>query len=247
MRADSNRPSHGESTSSIPKSEMFLIPRSQVRLFLLKFTFMTLLGWIVGGIASMSSEKILLDILPPVVGEQLTWYSWKKNFSTVVFAVIFGADQAFVIHRYLSGWLWMLATSMGWLTANSISTVWINYISSIASSLHKNISTQGVFILGILSTCAYIISGVWMGCFQWFVLRRYTTRVWWWIFLPSVSFLLISVVIGLLSLVQRFIPEVLRSQIVNFSQQGLTALILGIIPAIGLCILKRNSPITREY
>jgi len=241
MQTDSDHSSNKVSPSRNPKSQTFLIPRSQRRNFFIKFTFMTILGWIVGGIASITLEKTILEALPPVVGKPITWYSCQRYLSSGLFAVVFGADQAFVTHRYMSGWLWMLATSVGWMIANSVSAAWINYISSIASSLNKTLSPHELFILGILSTCAYIISGIWLGFCQWLVLRRYTVGSWWWNFLPSISFLFISISIGLLSLLQEFIPQPTSVQILNFSGQGLTAVILGVIPAIGLCLLKTNS------
>lgn len=191
---------------------------------------MTVLGWIIGGIASQALEKTIL-------GRQHTLYSF---VSSIVFALIFGIDQAIVLHQYISGWLWMLATTVGWLIANSVSTSWINYISSLASTLNKTLSPSQIMILAILSTLSYIISGVWLGFCQWLVLRRYTKDVWWWNFQPSISFFLISILVWLLSLGQKFIPEVYRSQMVYLIGQGFTAVILGVIPAISLCMLKRN-------
>ncbi|MDF5729427.1 MAG: hypothetical protein PUP92_15765, partial [Rhizonema sp. PD38] len=114
-------------------------------------------------------------------------------------------------------------------------------ISSIALSLNKTLFPSEIVILGILSTLAYILSGIWLGFFQWLVLRRYTTSAWWWNFLPSISFLSISLLVWLLSLVQEF-AEVHSAQIFYLSGQGLTALVLGVIPALGLCQLKRNLP-----
>ncbi|MBR8836229.1 MAG: hypothetical protein DSM106950_19975 [Stigonema ocellatum SAG 48.90 = DSM 106950] len=243
MQPDSNSPSHGEfiASGSGPKSQRFLIPRSSMGRFLLKFTLMTIIGWVVGGIASIALEKTILELLSPPIGNPPTkWYFWIHFLNSGVFAVIFGADQGFVIHPYISGWLWMLATSTGWLIANSVSTAWINYISSMASSFNKTLSPNEILILGILSTISYIISGIWLGFSQWLVMRRYTVAAWWWNFLPSISFLLISILVWLLSLVQGWIPETNRDQIVYLIGQAFTSLILGVIPAIGLCTLKKN-------
>ena len=228
MHPDSN------DSSSVPKSQRFLIPRSQRRRFLIKFTLMTILGWVVGGIASIALERtILFGLLSTLEKQHFTWYVWVGPFSRGVFAVIFAADQAFVIHRYLSGWLWMLATSIGWLIAQSVSAAWIN-------SFNKTLSPNHLLMLGFLSTLLYIISGLWLGFSQWLVLRRYTVDAWWWSFLPSISFLLISILVWLLSLVQGFIPETNRVQMVYLIKQGFTSVVLGVIPGIGLCTLKRN-------
>ncbi len=201
---------------------------------MIKFTLMTILGWVVGEIASIALERtVLFSLLSNLETQHRTWYAWVRPFSRGVFAVIFGADQAFVIHRYLSGWLWMLATSIGWLIAQSVSAAWIN-------SFNKTLSPNHVLMLGFLSALLYTISGLWLGFSQWLVLRRYTVDAWWWSFLPSISFLLISILVWLLSLVQGLIPETNRVQMVYLIKQGFTSVILGVIPGIGLCILKRN-------
>ncbi|MUG94281.1 hypothetical protein F7734_18595 [Scytonema sp. UIC 10036] len=199
---------------------------------------MTVLGWVVGGIASIAIEKILGEILSPEILQQPRWNAFGRYISTCVFALIYGIDQALVVRQYTSGWLWMIATSLGWLVSTNVSTAWIDYISSIAASLNRTLTFQEAVIFGILSTTAYILSGIWLGLFQWLVLRRYASGAWWWNFLPSVSFLLISFVVGLLSFVQDFIPAPSRDRVVYLSGQGFTAIILGIIPAIGFCTLK---------
>ncbi|MBW4688900.1 MAG: hypothetical protein KME40_28375 [Komarekiella atlantica HA4396-MV6] len=240
MQSDSNSPYQVASTNSDSNPGKFLIPRSQRRKFFIQFTLMSVIGWVVGGIASIALEKIILESLP-TVAQQSTLSVLVRFLSNVVFAVIFAADQALIIYSYLSGWLWILATSAGWLITNSVSTNWINYISSIASSLNETLSPEKLLIYGFLSTIAYIISGIWLGLCQWLVLRRYTAGVWWWSFLPSMSFLFISILIWLLSLIQDLIPEASRTNVLHWSGQGFAAVILGVIPAIGLCTLKRNS------
>lgn len=228
-------------TSNDSQRQRLLIPPSQRQSFFIQFSILTLLGWVVGGIASIALEKIIVERIPPSIFQQhLTWYSLGKSFSSnLIFVLIFGADQAIVVRRYVSGWLWLLATSFGWLIANSVSTAWIAYISAIAASSNL-ISPNETVILGILSTFLYILSGVWLGFCQFMVLRRYTKDAWWWTFLPSVSFFFISISIWLLSLVQDFVPEANRTQILYLSGQGLTAVILGVVPAIGLCRLKKS-------
>ncbi|HYW19256.1 MAG TPA: hypothetical protein VE956_08055 [Nodularia sp. (in: cyanobacteria)] len=233
MQNDSNNPTDVAST---PRSGKLLIPRAQRQNFVLQFTLMTVLGWVVGGIASIGLEKSILGGLPPADS-----FHWVKILGNIVFAVVFAADQALVLRRYISGWLWILATSVGWLIANSIAFSWVKYISSIASSLNEGVSPELVFIWGFLSTIAYIFTGIWLGLCQWLVLQRYAKQAWLWIFLPSVSFFLISIFVWFLSLVQDLIPEVNRTPILYWSEQAFTAIILGVIPAIGLCTFKRNS------
>ncbi|MEH2399177.1 hypothetical protein [Nostoc sp.] len=242
MQTDSNSPDRVASANSEPKPGKFLIPRSQRQRFFIQFTLMTLIGWVVGGVASIALEKIILESFSPSVALQpQIWSILVRSLSNVVFAVIFAADQALVIYRYLPGLQWIFTTSVGWLIANGVSTAWINYISTIASSLNETLSPEQTFIFGFLSAIAYIISGIWLGLCQWLVLRRYTVGIWWWNFLPSISFLLISILVWLLFLVQNLIPEPNRTLILYWSGQGFTAIILGIVPAIGLCTLKKNS------
>ncbi|MBD2512077.1 hypothetical protein [Nostoc sp. C057] len=235
METDSNSPDRVGSAKNELNSGNFLIPRSQRQRFFIQFTLMTLIGWVVGGVASIALEKIILQSSPSIALQAQTWSILVRSLSNVVFAVIFAADQALIVYRYLPGLQWLFATSVGWLIANGVSTAWINYISSIASS-----SPEETFIFGFLSAIAYIISGVWLGLCQWLVLRRYTAGIWWWNFLPSIAFLLITILVWLLFLVQNLIPEASRNFILYWSGQGLTAVILGAIPAIGLCTLKRN-------
>ncbi|MEH2078522.1 MAG: hypothetical protein V7K89_00445 [Nostoc sp.] len=236
MQTDSNSPDHLASANNKPKPGKYLIPRSQRQRFFIQFTLMTLIGWLVGGVASIALEKIILQSLSPNVAIQpQTWSILVRSLSNIIFAVIFAADQSLAIYRYLPSWQWLFATSVGWLIANGVSTAWINYISTIASS-----SPEDTLIFGFLSAIAYIISGIWLGICQWLVLRRYTTDIWWWNFLPSISFFWIAILVWLLFLMQNLIPETYRTPILYWSGQGLTAVILGAIPAIGLCTLKRN-------
>jgi hypothetical protein len=236
MQTDSNSPDHIASANNEPNPGKFLIPRSQRQMFFIQFTLMTLIGWVVGGVASIALEKIILQSLSPSVAIQSQTLSiLVRSLSNIVFAVIFAADQSLVLYRYLPGLQWLFATSVGWLIANGVSTAWINYISTIALSLPEE-----TFIFGFLSAIAYIISGIWLGICQWLVLRRYTTDIWWWNFLPSISFFLITILVWLLFILQNLIPETYRNPILYWSGQGLTAAILGAIPAIGLCTLKRN-------
>ncbi|MFN6461777.1 MAG: hypothetical protein RMZ41_008000 [Nostoc sp. DedVER02] len=237
MQTDSNSPDHLASANNEPNPGKFLIPRSQRQMFFIQFTLMTLIGWVVGGVASIALEKIILQSFSSSIAIQPQTLSiLVRSLSNVVFAVIFAADQSLVLYRYLPGLQWLFATSVGWLIANGVSTAWINYISTIALSS----SPEETFIFGFLSAIAYIISGIWLGICQWLVLRRYTTDIWWWNFLPSISFFLITILVWLLFILQNVIPETYRTPILYWSGQGLTAAILGAIPAIGLCTLKRN-------
>ncbi|MCX7592555.1 MAG: hypothetical protein N2235_02110 [Fischerella sp.] len=242
MPTDSNTPSVEVYISSTSKVLRLLIPRAQRRNFFIRFTLMTVVGWVVGGIASIAIERTLLQALPAVVlQQQPLWFWFVKFFSSIVFAVIFAADQALILRQYLSARLWLLATSAGWLIANSVSRGWINHISSIAISLNKSLSFEEMVFFGVLSTISYIASGIWLGFSQWLVLRQNTVGAWWWSFLPSISHFCISVLVWLLSLLQNLIPQANRAQALYLSEQGLTAIILGVIPAIGFCSLKSYS------
>ncbi|AFY49707.1 hypothetical protein Nos7524_3934 [Nostoc sp. PCC 7524] len=241
MQTNSNNSSSFASANSNFHLGKLLIPRSQRRMFFFQLTLMTVIGWVVGGIASIAIERIIWQSLPPNVAAQpQIWSFWIRLVGNMVFAVIFAADQALVLRRYISFWLWLLATSIGWLLAYSVSTAWIHYISTIANSFNDTLTSEVALTLGFLSTLLYILSGIWLGLCQWLVLRRYTSKVWWWNFLPSLAFLCISVLVWLLSLVQNLIPEVHRTPLVYWSEQGFTAMILGVVPAIGLCTLKKH-------
>ncbi|MBD2359265.1 hypothetical protein H6G41_32565 [Tolypothrix sp. FACHB-123] len=241
MSADSPTSAPAPSNQNAAKLGKFLIPRSQTQNFLIKFTCITCLGWVVGGFASIAAENLLNQLSPDLLPDPQIWNVLVSFVSSAVFALIFAADQALVIRPYIPGWWWLIATSIGWQIASTVSTGWINYIKSIAASFNENVPPEAMLLLGGLSTIAYIISGIWLGFCQWLVLRRYTVNSWWWNFLPAVCFFFISTLIWLLSLLQNFIPEANRTSILYWNGQGFTAFILGFIPAIGLCTLKRKS------
>ncbi|HLO86549.1 MAG TPA: hypothetical protein VK203_16335 [Nostocaceae cyanobacterium] len=241
MSIDSHSSDSAAAANNHPRGSIFLIPLSQRRRSIIQFTFITILGWVVGGIVSTLLEKSLVQILPnAVLLEPLTKNLLAKSLNSIVFAVIFAAFQAFVLRRYISSWLWLLATCVGWLLANSVSTTWINYILAIAVSTNKNLSPKAIFFWGFMSTFAYILSAIWLGICQWLVLRLYTKNSGLWIFLPSLAFLCISFLVLLLSQLEPLLPNSYQTVILYWSEQFFTALILGIIPALGLCKLKRG-------
>jgi len=228
------------SPSNVREKKLLLIPRPERREFFMLFTFMTVLGWIGGGIASLALEKILRENIPAYFAQnELLWFRIAKLIATILFALIFAADQSIPLSKYISGWSWMIATTIGWLVANTVSTAWITYISSIVASANQ-ISPQTAIFFVILPTAAYIFSGLWLGLLQWLVLRRYVKGVWWWNFVPSISYFFISTSIFLISLVQNFIPAIHRDVILYLVTQCLTALILAAIPAIGFCRLRKT-------
>ncbi|HLP89626.1 MAG TPA: hypothetical protein VK184_13670 [Nostocaceae cyanobacterium] len=224
------------------QASKFLIPPSQRRSLIRQFTLFTLCGWVIGGMVSFWLEKTIIQILPSnFLLDLSTTNLLAAPINNIVFAVIFAAFPAFVLRRYLSGWLWMLATSIGWLLANSVSAAWINSILAIATSANSSLSSRAILFWGFISTLAYVISAVWLGICQWLVLRLYTKNSGMWIFLPSFTFTCISILIFLLSRLSPLIPNINQEIILYWCQQFFTALILGIIPALGLCNLKRNA------
>ncbi|MEM7726913.1 MAG: hypothetical protein AAF208_11165 [Cyanobacteria bacterium P01_A01_bin.45] len=200
---------------------------------------MTFLGWTVGGIASLALEKTFVELLPAIAPEyQQNWLIWSKYITPGVFALIFGADQGLVVYKYISGWWWVSATTFGWLISNYVSSVWIEYISNFAISASQGLSASDRLIFAIMTTVAYIFSGVWLGLFQWLVLRRYAIKSWKWIFVPSCSFLSISVCLIIFTQFQYFFPTLSQPKFKYLGEQILTALMLGVIPSIALCTFR---------
>ena len=226
---------------SIPRKQNFrLIPRSERRGFFIVFTFMTTLGWIGGGIASLALEKILRENIPEDFAQnEFLWFRIAKLIATSLFALIFAADQSIPLSKYISGWRWMVATTIGWLFADTVSISWISYISSINFSTNE-ISPQLIQSFGILlSTSAYFFAWLWLGLLQWIVLRKYIKGGWWWIFLPSISYAFVSMTVQSISSFQNLIPAIHRDITLYLVEQGLTALILAVIPAVSFCRLRK--------
>jgi hypothetical protein len=241
MQTDPNNPPQSDVTpTTTEKYTQLLIPRDRRRKFFWTFVLMTVVGWVVGGIASLAIEKAVNEQLIPNTSPeiQLLWYTWGTYVSLTVFALIFGVDQAITVRQYVSFPWWLLATSFGWLASIKVSNAWAAYINSFGASLNRDLISEERIILSLASTTAFILSGIWMSLCQWAVLRRYTKGCWWWNFINSLAFLLISFLVWLLSLAQDLIPEIYREIVSYLCEQGLTALILGVIPAIGFCRLK---------
>ncbi len=236
-----NKIPQSPSESNVKQKNFLLIPRSERREFFLLFTFMTMLGWIGGGIASLALEKILRENIPVDFAQnELLWFRIAKLIASSLFALIFAADQSIPLNKYISGWLWMFATAIGWLVGNTVSTAWITYISSMAASTNQ-ISLQSAIFFRILPTFAYIFSGLWLGLLQWLVLRKHVKGAWWWNFVPSISYFFISISILLISFLQKFIPAIHRDITLFLLTQGLTAFILAVIPVIAFCRLRKNN------
>lgn len=228
------------SESNVKQKNFLLIPRSQRQEFFLLFTFMTALGWIGGGIASVALEKILRENIPAYFFQnEILWFRVAKLIANSLFALIFAADQSIPLSKYISGWSWMFATAIGWLVGNTVSTAWIAYISSMAASTNQ-ISPQAAIFFRILPTAAYIFSGLWLGLLQWLVLRTQVKGGWWWIFVPSISYFFISISILIISFLQKFIPAIHRDVTLFLLTQGLTAFILAVIPVIAFCRLRKT-------
>ncbi|AKG21740.1 hypothetical protein [Calothrix sp. 336/3] len=238
MHSDSNT---GKQTiSQAAQVTKLLIPRSQRQAFFWQFTLMTIMGWVVGGIASIGLEKTLLEKIPESLFQEQPLFSLAFRIAaTIIFAVIFATDQALVLRQYISPWLWIIATCIGSLLFTQIAEAWKNYIIFVATS--SNPLAEDIIVYGILSTFAYNFSAIWLGFCQWLVLRRYVTGAWWWNFIMFIAYSLISIVIVGLSMLQGFIPATHRHDITYLITQGVTALILGVIPAFSFCTLKVKS------
>jgi hypothetical protein len=215
MSTDSNSSSTITNHPQEHPPDRFLIPRPQCRQFLIQFTCITICGWIIGGLASIAVEKILVVNLPSSSSHQ--WAILIFHLSQIVFATIFAVSQALILRPYLSIWMWIFATGGGWLITNIVSTTWIDYILSLATGANQNLSPPENIIFGILSTVSYIMAATWLGLLQWLVLRRYVVSAWRWIFVPSISFGCISIVIWLLSLIPEIIPPSYRPGILYWS------------------------------
>lgn len=102
MEKDSNYSADAVSnTTQTGKRPLLLIPRSQRRWFFVQFTLATLVGWVLGGIASIFLEINLRTILSPGFASQpQIWSNITNNLGIGLFAVIF-AFFSRIINRAL--------------------------------------------------------------------------------------------------------------------------------------------------
>jgi hypothetical protein len=160
--------------------------------------------------------------------------------SGLVSGTLVGATQWFVLRRYLPDWLWMLATTAGYVILMPILHTWQRILVEQMMPLMAGLfwfdalpspvvlAVQSIIGIGLAAICS-----VWLGFMQWLVLRQYAKPSWGWIYVPSIAVLLA----GALLLVRRVIPLLTT---LPLAMEVFTPGIIGATQAIACCALYRR-------
>lgn len=175
--------------------------------------------------------------------------SWQEGglasalVSGLVSGLMIGTTQWLVLRRYVSDWLWILATTAGYVILMPILQAWQHMMLSqvfpaFSTSAFANRLPDPVMMIlpGLMGVALATVSTLWLGLAQWLVLRQSTRSGWKWIYVPSIAVF----VSGCFVLIQPMIPAWAR---VPLAMNVLTPGILGTIQAIAFCSLRK--PLSR--
>lgn len=171
--------------------------------------------------------------------------SWQEGglasalVSGLVSGLMIGTTQWLVLRRYVPDWLWILATTAGYVILMPILQAWqhlmLNQVfPTFSTSAFVNLLPEPVMMIlpGLLGVVLATVSTLWLGLAQWLILRQYTRSGWQWIYVPSIAVF----VSGCVVLIRLMIPALTR---VPLAMDILTPGILGTIQAIAFCSLAK--------
>ncbi|NJR16736.1 MAG: hypothetical protein HC785_14185 [Calothrix sp. CSU_2_0] len=205
---------------------------------MIKFTVLSALAILIG--------TTIGNILVSISGVLPTSYSITTlNFSHLILlkliqeipvAISLGFFQWWGIKAYIPSIYWIFVTSFGYILANTFPNIWSNVaIYQLGQNL-INIAIGSTLITPI----CYIIFGIVQSIF----LSKYVTKAWKWIAVPFICWL---------SLAIWFTPfNILLARLLTPREYGnfalaiasvkliSSALVLGIVPAVALCLLRKK-------
>jgi hypothetical protein len=159
----------------------------------------------------------------------------------LVAGTIVSALQWLVLRRYLSDWLWILASSVGYVLLMTTQEAWWSLLEQLLKNTEwfTTLSTMHpratLLASGAVSTLLSALCAVWLGMAQWLFLRQYTQSSRWWVMIPSIAVVLSS---GLFTL-GTLLPPLFNLNL-TLEPTALGAGILGTIQAIALCALRQR-------
>jgi hypothetical protein len=189
---------------------------------------------------------ILHSIHDPIVRSYITEGGLLASFVTgFVSGMVVSATQWLVLRRYLTDWLWILASAVGYIlltTTLEAGWGWIALVLNLdlMTTWLNGLSPWALPILSSsLRTLITAICAVWLGLAQWLLLRHYTRSSSWWVGVPAIAVLLSSIFMGASALLPLF------HVLLPLDPSVLGAGVLGTTQAIGICLLwKKFSTVT---
>jgi hypothetical protein len=212
--------------------QRFLVPPFQRFQFVLLFVLTTGAGWVLVELVLRFPSTV---VLPPLGQDGLL----AAFVNGLVVGLIIGASQWLVLRPYIPDWLWIVATTTGYVISTTTLQAWVSILAQI---LNPFLSGAGVHLpapaLFAISQASEILLAtvctIWLGLAQWLLLRQYSRPSWSWVFVPSLAILLSSTMLSLLNL-----PGF--AQIHTWLNLAvLTIGILGITQAIAFCTLYQR-------
>jgi hypothetical protein len=105
------------------------------------------------------------------------------------------------------------------------------YISSKSWILATTLGWAITMLISGFSLMTFLLAPLVLGCAQWFVISRYTNYSYLWILVPVISMAPVSIVNEL--------------QLASFGNTILTGIIVGLVPAVSLCLLPKKQDLDR--
>jgi len=214
--------------------QRFLIPPFDRLKFTILFVLANGLGWL-----------LVILVLRPLQNSALS-ASWQEGeilgtvVSGFVSGLVIGAMQWLAIRRYVPSWLWIIASSAGYVILMTVLQGWRLFLRELfqngtISGLLRGLPPTSLLVLvGVTGVIFTALCTIWLGLAQWLVLRRYAGPSWGWVFVPSIAVLLSSSLFSIktfLLALKVFLP---------LDAGVLGAGVLGITQAIALSALQRR-------
>lgn len=234
MRSQLSFPSMRASTPPITSQPFLITPLDRFK-FTVLFVLATGLGWVL-------EAGVLRTLNSPIVPQAWQSGGLLGAFVTgLVAGTIVSALQWLVLRRYLSDWLWILASSVGYVLLMTTQEAWWSLLDQLLKNTEwfTTVSTMHpratLLASGAVSTLLSALCTVWLGIAQWLFLRQYTQFSRWWVMIPAIAVILSS---GLFTL-GTLLPPLLNLNLA-LEPTALGAGILGTIQAIALCALRQR-------
>lgn len=213
-------------------AQQLLIPPFERSQFTVLFVLATGLGWFLISLVLHSVQNL----------PELTNQSLLGAFVTgLVSGLMVSACQWLVLRRYLPDWLWILASTTGYVLLTLTLESWWGWFGQLLSEpavtqwANKLPATTVPIASALLRSLLAAVSALWLGLAQWLFLRYYTRSNRWWIGIPSLAVLL-SAVLATLNVWLPISPLNL-----TLDPNVLGAGILGITQAVGFCALYKQA------